>query len=273
MVRKSRNFSFTHNNYNDDDIKHYLNHPLLKYVVIGEEVGESGTPHLQGTMVYRDTKELSVVIKHHPGAHIEATISLSASIDYCKKDGKYHERGVPPVDQVEKGRVGGEKESVRWREIREAAEDGRLEDIPEKIRFLHLPLIERHRRNKLLRMSYPDTEQKHQWYYGAAGTGKSRKARSDYPDAYLKMCNKWWDGYDEEQVVIIEDFDVKHEQLCHHLKIWADRYQFIGEFKNGARKLRPGLIIVTSNYHPSEIWTSKSDLEPILRRFHVTHFN
>ena len=42
-----RNIVFTLNNYSDVEYQNLLNHPLFKYVVIGKEVGESGT-HLQG---------------------------------------------------------------------------------------------------------------------------------------------------------------------------------------------------------------------------------
>ena len=42
--------------------------------------------------------------------------------------------------------------------------------------------------------------------------------------------------------------------------------------KGGQITLRPQLIIVTSNYHPKEIWTSPKDLDPILRRFKCESF-
>lgn len=52
-----------------------------------------------------------------------------------------------------------------------------------------------------------------------------------------------------------------------HMKQWADHYPFSAESKGASVKIRPKKIVVTSNYHPREIWTGDQDLLPILRRF------
>lgn len=107
------------------------------------------------------------------------------------------------------------------------------------------------------------------WLYGPAGCGKSYFVRQRYPGAYLKNCNKWWDGYKQEDNVIIDDFDKVHHVLGHHLKIWGDRYGFMPEVKCGMTRARPKNVVVTSNYHPRDIWDDNRTLEPILRRYRV----
>lgn len=269
MDARSRNFSFTWNNPPVGALAH-LECLGARYVVAGRELAPStGTPHLQGTILWKSQKTLRATCKLLPGCHVEPCIDVHASIAYCKKDEDFVEMGEPPMTSAEKG--AGEKR--RWDEILLAAREGRENEIPADIRFNSIATIKRHRMDYLMEQPLEDTEVRMLWYYGASGTGKSRKAREDNPDAYLKTANKWWDGYKMEDTVIIEDLDKRHDVLAHHIKIWGDRYPFPCEVKGGYMKIRPKLIIVTSNYHPKDIWNNVEDLEPILRRFKVVHFN
>ena len=264
---KSRAYVFTHNNYENTEFEDTIK---CEYIIYGKEIGESGTPHLQGYIRFKNQRSFKAVQKLMQPRHIEPARSVQQAIDYCKKDGDFTERGTPPTDG---GEAGGNKEKRRWADAFEAAKEGRFNDIPADIRMRQYNTIKRIRTDALNEIPLVDTEEPMEWYWGESGTGKSRKAREENPGAYIKTCNKWWDGYQAEDVVIIEDFDKSHaDKLVYHLKIWADRYPFRAEYKGGSMMMRPKKIIVTSNYHPEQLWETTSDLGPILRRFKITCF-
>ena len=93
---KARYWVFTLNNYTDDDIVR-LDAIVCIYLVYGKEVGENGTPHLQGTICFSDQKRFTAVRQLLGGqCHIEICRALSESDEYCKKDGNFVTRGTLP---------------------------------------------------------------------------------------------------------------------------------------------------------------------------------
>lgn len=108
------------------------------------------------------------------------------------------------------------------------------------------------------------------WIWGAPGTGKTTLARNwiGMGTPYIKPQNKWWDGYRGEWTVILDDLDTG--VLGHYLKIWADKWSCTGEIKGGTVPLQHRVFIVTSNYHPLDLWPLDSDHSlrlAIIRRF------
>lgn len=257
------------------------------YACYGEEVAPTtNQKHLQGYIRFRHCKTKTAVINLLPGFHItmcsrdnEACGSTIAHQNrmYCSKTREQDEEpnevfvefGELPMDN--KHEEGGKRTREEWDKIKELAMEDKLDDIDSEIYIKYyqtLKKIAKDSQNLPQGLGEPCGV----WYYGDTGTGKSHAARVDFPEAYLKLPNKWWDGYCGQEYVIIDDFDKKHEMLGYHLKIWSDQYAFPCETKGGYGNIRPKKIVVTSNYHPKDIWSDFQTLGPLMRRFRITRF-
>lgn len=257
---QSRSWCFTLNNPETDDIPRGWD---VTYVVWQREEGASRTPHLQGFVYLPARMRLSGVKRLNDRAHWEpARGTPEQNKVYCTKadtrvSGPW-ELGVMPVPS-------GVMEQDRWKKARELASTGHVESIDDKLYICHYGALKRIEKDHPLKLdqipSLPG-----RWYFGPSGTGKSSTARKEYPDAYIKTANKWWDGYRGEESVIIDDLDPCHKVLAHHLKIWGDHYPFPAEVKGGMIMIRPKVIIVTSQYGIADIF-DPADAAALARRY------
>jgi len=252
----------TLNNYAPEDFA-TLSVSDAEFLIMGRETSAQGTPHIQGYFYWAKKKSLKQLKKLCPSAHWEPAKGTAAqNVAYCSKEDQCpFISGEPPEDP----RDGSKK---YWAEAKEAAKDGRLDDVPPELYVRYYRTFKEIAKDH---MSKPEdaSDVTGVWYYGPSGCGKSRTARETYPSAYLKRANKWWDGYQNEPNVILDDLDKYHVALGYDLKIWADRYSFLAETKGGALHIRPERFVVTSQYHPDEIWDDQETREAIKRRFRM----
>jgi len=242
------------------------------YICFGEESAPTtGQLHFQGYVQFEVRKRLAQLVKAIPQCHWEvARGDHVQNIAYCSKGGKFEELGE--VHDTTGGKQGREAEQARWRDARVAAVKGDFEAVPDQIYVQHYSAIVNIAKDHLV-MPKDNDGPCGLWIWGPPGVGKSRKARELCEAPYFKLANKWFDGFDvsKHKEVILDDFDKVHGCLAYHLKIWADRYAFIGEIKGGAIAMRPSKFVVTSNYSPDDIWQDDETLGPIRRRFKVLH--
>jgi hypothetical protein len=278
---KIRSYVFTLNNYTPEEIE-ILKKLEVKYIGWAEEIcPKTGTPHLQGFITFLNPIEYNGANKKMGGrvrlAEKSEFSTFKQARDYfaappSRKDqivvGLF-ENGTLPMDPKEKG----ECPKIQYATAIALAKEGKFDEIDPILRTRYLRTYQLMYQRKKQKIELEDTEELHEWYWGEAGSGKSRAARALLGRCYKKRAaTNWWDGYDGGDV-LIEDFDKTHHYMAHDLKIWLDRYPFPAERKGSQYDIRPGKIIITSNCHPSEIWTDIiRDLNPILRRLKVTKF-
>lgn len=257
-----RNFCWTWNNYPENHHQILLEFSeRCVYVVYGREVGDSGTPHLQGYAELKKQTRFSTIKKLLPKIWIGSRRGTQEqAISYCKEDGDFTEIGEP--------RKQGERSDLD--EARTLAVEGGMRAVSTTCNYQQIRTAEKYLTyNEEPRDFKPEVI----WLYGPSGGGKSYLARvickADYSeDIYTKNdATKWWEGYDGHECVIIDDFRDSWWSYTELLRI-LDPYECRLEFKGGYRQLRSKIIIITSIFPPTTMYAHARNepIKQILRR-------
>lgn len=250
------NYCFTLNNYTAEDERalRTLSDSSVRYLVVGKEVGETnGVPHFQGFIVFTKRCGVGEVRKRfeqwlgHARSHIEIARGTSeANYEYCTKQGDFWEIGERPSRAKEANKTNSEK----CREVLDLAKKRKLGEIEDKYPDLSLRyrqsikevMFESLNTNKVL------DKLENEIYTGPSGSGKTKQAMSQSP--YIKdIRSKWWDSYQGEEVVLLDDITLKWMEDNYHLLLqWCDHYPFKAEVKGAMVQIRPKKFILTSNF-------------------------
>lgn len=234
----------------------------MQYLLYGyEKCPTTGRNHLQGYVCFKKKQKLSALKKLDATAHFEVRRgTIQQAIDYCKKEGRYVEFGDLPDDNS----------GCAIRECIALAKKGDIESIEDRSPGLYL----RYKRTfETMRQCNLDplSEPRGYWVYGKPGTSKDSNVLKLNP--FVKSHNKWWDGYNGQEYILMSDFDMNTARWAGtHLKLWTDRYPFDGEIKGGVMKINPKRFYVTSNYNLDDLFTG-SMLYALQRRFHIICFD
>lgn len=250
-MSKTKYQVFTLNNYTEQE-KTQLASTVptqLQYIVFGEEVGDSGTPHLQGYAESSQRRPLTWWRSLFFGrAHLEKRKGTSCQArDYCQKDGL----------------------SVEYGEISTSSQ-GKRSDLDD----LHDSLVAKRSMVDISDdhfgsfLRYQRSIQTYRYYHARRRTWKTRVVVLVGPTRTRKTALAhlkggvhlwaadtklvWFDGYYEDDYVLFDEFSGCSCDIKYLLRL-LDRYPMQVPVKGGYTQWSPRVVFIATNI-PIESW-------------------
>lgn len=287
-MSRVHSYIFTLNNYTAKEIDD-IQSLDYNYIIYGKEIGESGTPHLQGFVNFENAKTMSAIhkLKGWKRTALKPANKPLSAIDYCRKGSQSHteweqdgtsgknygigadvfERGSfsqgkrTDLDEVyNRVKEGESVDNIAW-ENPDAY--GRCFKVLEKLEDIKM------------RKTFRTTMTEGIWIYGKTGTGKSEFVYNnfDLTQSYsYPYDNGWWDGYKQQSCVIIDEF--RGQIPFNEILRMVDKHPNYC-VRRRCREPMPFTskkVIITSSMNPQEVFNklSKNDsLSQLYRRFSI----
>jgi len=261
MAQRFRPVCFTLNNPTVEDFERIdglRSGGYVKYFVYQRERGANDTPHIQGYVVGKDSRDLAGW-KRLLGdrAHIERANGTAAqNRAYCTKE----DTREPGTEPVEWGTCPQQGQRTDLDAVYSLIASGANErEILEKDPSSYIKYSGGIKRALVLHLPRRAWKTTVFWWYGSTGTGKSREAAERFPEAYWKPgASKWWDGYDGQSDVIVDDY---RRDLCTFAELLRllDRYPMLVEYKGGTTQFVARNIIITTPRSPRVTWQGRTE--------------
>lgn len=260
-------------------------HPIRYLVYQREKCPETGRKHLQGYVEFNKQMRLAAAktALHAPDAHLEPRMGTrDEARKYCMKE---ETRDGPDAGPHEHGEFRHSKDASEssYAACRDLLASGAkmsavLDQMPGMFMRHHSSL-------QKARFLYMQSDAK-KWrdvkvivYCGSTGLGKSRRAHYEYPNAYSlnfgRSDDNWFDGYDGEEALIIDDFAGKHQLHFRFLLQVLDGHPCRLPIKGGHTWALWTTVVITTNIEPcnwyqDELWSGG----PLQRRIRsIIHFS
>lgn len=264
MANKS--WCYTLNNYTDEDVEQFKAFECKRHRCC-KEVGESGTPHLQGFITFGKSMRLGALKKLNDRTHWEPCKVKEASLNYCTK-------GEIIIDS-------NSSEQGKRSDLEEAIETLKKTGL-KGVREEHATVYVKHHKGLKALIYDFEGEDIPKWqpievsvFWGDSQVGKTRKCYEIDPDLYcvpVPMGNGclWWDGYRGQETILFDDFYgwVPYHEMLHLLHGYRKQLQIKGGHTYKAWKR----VLITSNKHPRDWYWKIEDTTALMKRISdITH--
>lgn len=229
-----------------------------QYWICGEEVcPTTGKLHWQSYGQFGKQIRLKTLQKKMPNTNlIIRRGSVEENRIYCSKDKKFEEFGEPKSQ--------GQRSDIKI--VKDMVKTGAtMEQIFDE---LDNPNYQSVKCAELLRKYIcPKRNAKPEviWIFGETGSGKTRWSVNEMGGEDFWMSSgtlQWWDGYDMQKNVIIDDFRGSQCEFSKLLR-YLDRYEVRVPIKGGMVPLMATKIIITSCHSPKGVYDNEKINENI----------
>jgi len=277
----------TLNNYDDNELARctaligMMHHAVVTdatYLVFQREIGAHETPHIQLYVELQHGKSMDAVktFLQSDRWHLEVRRGTpKEASDYCKKE----DTRVPDTTYWEAGILTEQGKRNDWEDIRDALRGGAT-DADIVLRWPGQFGRNSHGVQAMRCAMYTHREAAPTGAYmwGEPNTHKTTYASKWNQSAsyYIKDSSQWWDGYTQQDVIVLDDWEPPTEKNVKQVLDWADWKQFRVQYKGGYIPLNSKNIVICSNYSWDDFVAQlgESHKAAMKRRFPTCiHFN